>query len=273
MTRLDHAAAMQRRGAGIEVSALRKSFGATVALDGLSLAVAPGEIVALLGENGAGKSTLLRILGTTVLPDAGAARVHGYDVVRSAAAARRSLGIVLGDERSWYWRLSGRANLEFFGALHGLAPRAARERASELLSEFDLTAIADRRFDGYSAGMRARLSIGRALLHHPPVLLLDEPCRTLDPVVAADVRQIVCARARSDALAVLWVTHDLHEATDVADRVLLLASGRLAAERREGANLLELRGLFGEGARVAPQGPAVPLAPLRTVGPVEPVEP
>ena len=152
---------------GIRVRGIVKRFAGHTALDSVDLDVAPGEVVALLGPNGAGKSTLLRILGTTVLPDEGTATVGGHDVANDAVAVRRRIGVTLGDERSWYWRLSGRQNLEFFGAMYGLRRRAARARAAGLLREVGLEQAADRRFDGYSSGMRARLSMARALLAEP----------------------------------------------------------------------------------------------------------
>ncbi|WP_139977461.1 ABC transporter ATP-binding protein [Nocardioides litoris] len=211
--------------AGIEVDGLRKQFDQVAALDGVDLEVGRGEVVTLLGQNGAGKSTLLRILGTTVLPDAGTARVAGHDVVLDRRRATRSLGLVLGEERSWYWRLTGRQNLEFFAALHGLRRRTARARAAELLERTQLADAADRAFSGYSSGMRARLSLARALLVEPSVLLLDEPSRTLDPIVARDFRTVVTAGAREGGAAVLWVTHDLHEAAEVSDRMVILHRG------------------------------------------------
>ena len=231
-------------GAGIAVRGLTKRFGAVVALDGLDLTVAPGELLAVLGRNGAGKSTLMRILGTTVLPDAGTATVAGHDVVTAATAARRSTGLVLGDERSWYWRLSGRANLEFFAALYGLRRAAARRRVAELLDRLGLGEVADRRFDAYSAGMRSRLSLARALLGEPPVLLLDEPSRTLDPVVAVDLRALVTGLARDEGRAVLWVSHDLHEVVAVADRVVVVAGGHVVAERVRPDDTRELERLL-----------------------------
>jgi ABC-2 type transport system ATP-binding protein len=163
-----------------------------------------------------------------VLPDAGDVEVAGHDVVGDPASARRSLGLVLGEERSWYWRLSGRDNLEFFAALHGMRRSAARVRTDELLATVGLTAAAERRFDRYSSGMRARLSLARALLHKPPVLCLDEPTRTLDPVAALAFRAEV--RTQADAgRAVLFATHDLHEAAALASRVVVMVGGGVAA--------------------------------------------
>jgi ABC-2 type transport system ATP-binding protein len=189
------------------------------------MTVPAGERVALLGPNGAGKSTLLRILATTVLPDAGEVRVLGYDVARNPIAVRRVVGASLGDERSWYWRLSGRRNLEFFAVLHGASRRAARARSDSLLRQ---------------VGMRARLSLARALVNQPSVLLLDEPTRSLDPIASVDFRETLTRLAREDGICVLFATHDLHEAAEVADRVVGLHEGRVAFEQGVGASAAEL---------------------------------
>ena len=228
---------------GVRVTALHKRFGGFAALRGVDLAVPWGAIVAVLGPNGAGKSTMLRILGTTVLPDSGQVEVAGHDVKSEPAAARRSLGLVLGEERSWYWRISGRHNLEFFAALHGLSRRAARARADELLRLVDLEEEADRRFDRYSSGMKARLSLARALLHEPPVLCLDEPTRTLDPVAALSFRKLVRAQAAAGR-AVLFTTHDLHEAAAVASSVVVMVRGRVAAVADQSPDAAQLEHLL-----------------------------
>ena len=214
----------------IRVRGLRRTFGAVTALDGIDLDVAPAEVVALLGPNGAGKSTLLRILGTTLLADAGEAGVEGIDVTADPAAARRSLGIMIGDERSLYWRLSGRRNLTFFAALHGMPRDAAEAAATELLETVELTGAADKPVGQYSSGMRARLSLARALLGEPPVLLLDEPTRSLDPVAARHFRETVAALGHERGAAILLATHDLHEAVALADRAVVLAAGRIVHE-------------------------------------------
>ena len=215
---------------GIAVHGVTKSFRAMRALVGVDLTVDLGEVVVLLGPNGAGKSTLMRILATTILPDSGTAWIGGYDVVAQPAAARRSFGLTLGDERSWYWRLTGRHNLEFFAALYGLPRRVAKERVAAILADVDLADAADRRFDSYSTGMRMRLSLARALLPEPPVLLLDEPSRSLDPVAAAAFRQRVMQLQRERNMAILYTTHDLHEAAAIASRIMILVSGRIATE-------------------------------------------
>lgn len=239
-----------KAGAGLRVVGVEKRFGAVEALRGIDLEVPWGGIVAVLGPNGAGKSTLLRILGTTVLPDRGVVEVAGHDALAQAEVARRSVGLVLGDERSWYWRISGRNNLEFFAALHGLRRSVAKTRAVELLELVGLAEAGDQRFDRYSSGMRARLSLARALLCEPPVLLFDEPTRTLDPMAAADFRSEVRSQAQAGR-AVLFATHDLHEAAAVASRVVVMVKGRVVAstEDRPDAAALEriLVGAAGGG--------------------------
>jgi len=222
------------------VSGLFKSFKNVHALRGVDLEVSFGETVVLLGPNGAGKSTLLRILGTTVLPDRGTAVVAGHDVERDPASVRRSIGLMLSDERSWYWRLTGRKNLEFFAVLHGLRRHAAARRTRDLLEELGLADAAERRFDGYSAGMRARLSLARALISEPPVLLLDEPARNLDPAATADFHCTLADLVRRRKTAILMATHDLHEAAEVADRTAALVAGKIVFSKCRGASARDL---------------------------------
>jgi ABC-2 type transport system ATP-binding protein len=236
-------------GAGVRISGLEKRFGPVAALRGVDLTVPWGGVVALLGPNGAGKSTLLRILGTTVLPDAGSVELAGHDVVADPIAARRSVGLVLGDERSWYWRLSGRDNLEFFAALHGLRRAPARARTDHLLGLVGLAEAADRRFDRYSSGMRARLSLARALICEPPVLLFDEPTRTLDPLAAASFRDEVRSQAAAGR-AVLFATHDLHEAAALADQVVVLVKGRVRAVSDDQVDAGQLERILVDAASV-----------------------
>jgi ABC-2 type transport system ATP-binding protein len=215
---------------GIRVREIRKRFRNVQALDGVSLHVDPGEVIALLGPNGAGKSTLIRILGTTVLPDSGSATVAGHDVARTPVAARRSLGQMIGDERSHYWRLSGRRNLAFFAALVGFPRRQAVARAARLLNSVGLADAADRPVLGYSSGMRARLSLARALLADPPLLLLDEPTRNLDPLAASRFRESARRVSAKKGTGILFATHDLHEAVAISTRILVLSAGRIVLE-------------------------------------------
>jgi len=225
-----------------------KRFGTMQALTGVDLQVPPGQVVALLGANGAGKSTLVRVAATTVIADEGTVRVGGWDVATSAGRARSRIGVVLNEERSFYWRISGRDNIEFFAALHGLGRRAARERAQEALEDVDLVEVADRRVDRYSSGMRARLGLARSLLGRPDVLLLDEPTRSLDPGASIAIRQVVLHLTEVRNAAVLFVTHDLHEAAEVASQVVILSRGRIVASIAGGTDAGTLERMFLESS-------------------------
>jgi ABC-2 type transport system ATP-binding protein len=215
---------------GIRARGLVKRFGRVTALAGLDLDVAAGEVVSVLGPNGAGKSTLLRILGTTLLPDSGSASVAGVDVAADPIAARGKVGLMIGDQRSFYWRVSGRRNLAFFASLQRMRGAEAVARVAETLELVGLADAADRPVRGYSTGMRARLALARALLAGPPVLLLDEPTQSLDPVAAADFRETAAALASDAVSGILLATHDLHEAAAVSDRIVVIAGGRIVLE-------------------------------------------
>ncbi|HEY2903958.1 MAG TPA: ABC transporter ATP-binding protein [Polyangia bacterium] len=207
-------------------------FGAPVtALAAVSFTVRAGEIVCVMGPNGAGKSTLLRMLGGLLTPTEGAATVDGVSVAGSASELRRRASFVVGDERSFQWTISGRENLHYFAALHGLPAVAGRARAGELLERVGLGAAADRRYREYSRGMRQRLAIARGLLGAPRVLLLDEPTLGLDPRGARDLRLFLRDEAvRASGRTAILCTNDPGEARAMADRVLFLEAGRLKGE-------------------------------------------
>jgi ABC-type multidrug transport system ATPase subunit len=217
---------------GIEVAGLSKGFGRVPALDGVSMTVPLGGITALVGRNGAGKSTLIRILATAVRPDGGRASVCGHDVADDDAAVRRHIGLTLGEDRSFFWRLSGWQNLEFFGRLYGVRGRVLRQRVAHVIESVELTPVADRRVDRYSTGMRSRLGLARALLGDPTVLLLDEPTRSLDPAAASSVRVLLRRLLAGGGRCALLATHDLGEAVALADQIVVLRSGTAVACHR-----------------------------------------
>ncbi len=199
----------------------------TLAVDHVTFQVGQGEIFGLLGPNGAGKTTLVRILCTLVEPTSGRASILGHDLADDHAI-RRLVGLASGEERSFYWRLSGRENLRFFAALHGLPRRWAEQRIEELAAMLELEEALGERFDRLSTGSRRRLDIARALLHDPPVLFLDEPTRSLDPAATAIVHTLFRDLAASGKTLFL-VTHRLEEAEALCDRVAILHRGRLRA--------------------------------------------
>jgi len=227
----------------IEVHALRKSFPVAAgwremfhpkqwreALRGVSLRLEEGRVLALLGANGAGKTTLIKILCTALLPDAGEARVFGHDVVADPMAVKRRLGMVVNEERSFYYRLSLRANLEFFAALWDLHGGAARRRIEEVLALVGLSDRIEDRFDRLSTGMRQRMAIARGLLMDPDLLFLDEPTRSLDPIATTQIHDFI----RTDLVqrqgkTVVVATNNLEEAEALAQDVLVLREGEVAA--------------------------------------------
>lgn len=201
------------------------SAGTVDALRDVSFSVGDGEIVGLVGPNGAGKTTLIKIISTLLTPSTGAVLVDGADVVRRPDEARHRLGLVLTDDRTAYWRLDGRRNLEFFGVMAGLVPSEARRRAGELLDTLGL-AQRDKRVMGYSSGMRSALNIARAVMAEPAVIVLDEPTRSLDPLASANVGELLrteAARGRS----VLLSSHRMDEVASLCDRVVVLVGGEV----------------------------------------------
>jgi len=201
------------------------------ALSQVSFTVSSGEIVCVMGPNGAGKSTLVRILGGLLMPSSGSARVSGVDVAAGGADFRRRVAFVVGDERSFHYRVTGRANLHYFAALHGLSGSDARRRAGAVLERVGLAAAADRRYREYSRGMRQRLALARGLLADPEVLLLDEPTLGLDPRGARDLRAFLRDDViRKTGRTAIVCSNDPTEAKAMADRVLFLDGGRLYAD-------------------------------------------
>jgi ABC-type multidrug transport system ATPase subunit len=211
------------------VRLLGRTFGAKAALDGVSLEVPAGRVHALLGPNGAGKTTLLRVLTGLVAPTSGEALVGGVDVAGSPLAVRQLIGIVPSGDRTFYLRLSGLENLLFFGRLRGYGRREARERALRRLDDVGLADAARQPVGTYSHGMQKRLSVARALLHDPAVLLVDEATHDLDPEAAHGVRELA-RQAAAGGAAVLWATQRVDEIRGLADRLTLLDEGRVRFE-------------------------------------------
>ncbi|NLE77255.1 MAG: heme ABC exporter ATP-binding protein CcmA [Chloroflexi bacterium] len=208
----------------IEISGLHKAFGDYAVLRGVSLAVPQGEFLALLGPNGAGKTTLVRILATLAQASAGRCRLAGLDVARHSEAVRRRIGLV-SHQPLLYGDLSARENLRFYGRLYGL--RQAHQRIEGLLDQVGLLNRSDELVRTFSRGMQQRLAIARAILHDPPVLLLDEPDTGLDPH-AAERLQAILEDLATQGRTVLMTTHDLPRALAMASQVAILAGGRMA---------------------------------------------
>ena len=226
----------------VTVEGLKKRFGQRTAVAGLSFSVAAGEIYGLLGPNGAGKTTTLRILAGLLRPTEGMARIDGVDCGQDPREAQRRLGFLTGTT-GLYGRLTGREMLAYFGALEGMTRARIAERTAELAAILDLHDLLDRRCEALSSGQKQRISVARAALHDPPVLILDEPTVGLDVLASRFLREYIGAE-RARGKAVIFSTHYLAEAELLCDRIGLLYEGRLLAEGRPP----ELRALAGNAS-------------------------
>ena len=231
----------------IELRGLTKRFNDFTAVDGVTLSVASGEILALLGPNGAGKTTTVRMLAAILAPTTGHAFVDGCSVVEAPREVRRRVGL-LTEHPGLYLRMRGDNYLDFFGRLMGLSDDERRRRARALLDQFGMSEAAERRMGTYSKGMRQKMALARAMLHDPKVLLLDEPTSAMDPQSAKLVRDAILG-LRHHQRAIIICTHNLAVAEALADRVAIIQRGRIIAQgalpelrrRLLGPPLMELR--------------------------------
>ncbi len=232
-------------GPAVEVRDLYKIFrapggGEVRAVDGVSFTCASGEIVGLLGPNGAGKTTALRILATILQPTSGSARVGGRDVQEDPDGVRRRLGFV-SSSTGVYERLTGRETLVYYARLHGMDETALTARVSEVLDLLEMNDFCDRVCGRLSAGQRQKVSLARAIIHDPPVLVLDEPTANLDVIVARNVVEFV-ESARTQGRAILLSTHLFSEAERLCDRIVIVHEGKVLAK----GTLAELQARTGE---------------------------
>lgn len=211
----------------IEAEGLTKHFDDFQAVENVSLKIKPGEVLAMLGPNGAGKTTTVRMLTSILVPTRGSARIAGYDVVKQPEKVRAHVG-VLTEQHGLYERMKGLDYLDFFGQVYHIPRNIRRERAYELMARFGLGDALDKRLGEYSKGMKQKLALVRAMLHNPPVLLLDEPTSAMDPQSARQVREAI-TELRQDARSFLITTHNLSEAQVLADRIAIIRRGRIIA--------------------------------------------
>lgn len=200
------------------------------ALSEVSFDVQAGEIFGLIGRNGAGKTTLTKIIATLVQPTSGTVAVNGFDSVRDDERVRAQVGLATAEERSFYWRLTVEQNLMFFARLYGLNDAQARRRIIELVEQFELKELVSRRFGELSTGNKQRMAFARAMLAKPPVLLLDEPTRSLDPLAAARMRALINRLAGGDPpVTILLTSHNLTEVEELCARIAIISRGRIRA--------------------------------------------
>jgi ABC-2 type transport system ATP-binding protein len=215
---------------------LKKMFGRKFkppveAVKDVSFEVGEGEIFGLIGPNGAGKTTLTKMIATLIQPTSGQVTVKGFDSVRDDEDVRRNVGLASAEERSFYWRLNAEQNLLFFARLCGLSGKRARSRIAELLELLQLGELARRRFAELSTGNKQRLAVARAMLANPPILLLDEPTRSLDPIAAARMRATIksLTQNRERRVTIFLTSHNLAEVEELCDRVAVIGRGKIRA--------------------------------------------
>ncbi|MGF7179803.1 ABC transporter ATP-binding protein [Tunturiibacter psychrotolerans] len=200
------------------------------ALSSVTIEIQRGDRVAVMGPNGAGKTTLLKLIGGLILPTKGDVVVDGFNTNYDSGAARKSVGFVLNEERSFFWRLTGAQNLEFFGTLDNLGGVDLRNRIQELTSLVGLEEAAARVVEGYSSGMKQRLALARGLITAPSVLILDEPTRALDPIASDEMIDLILSRIYVDSRKTLLIaTHRMDEALKLCNKVLVIDKGRVQA--------------------------------------------
>lgn len=241
----------------IHTEDLSKQFGDFWAVDGVSIDVRPGEVMALLGQNGAGKTTTVRMLTSVLRPTRGMASVGGHDVVAQPEKVRSMVG-VLTEQHGLYLRMSGMEYLDYFGRIYRLSPAERRQRCAYLLEYFGLAEAAGQTIGQYSKGMRQKLAIARALIHSPQVLLLDEPTSAMDPESAHLVRQSI-AGLRAENRTIIICTHNLIEAEMLADHVAIIYRGRIVVSGTVAALKRELLGPPEYDVRLGDGRPPGPL--------------
>lgn len=199
----------------------------TRALEDVSFSLKKGQILGVLGPNGAGKTTLLKIIATLILPDKGSVIVNGWHLGIDDNKIKSFIGLVSSQERSFYWRLTGRQNLDFFASMYGL--KNAKEKVEELFKLFAID-YQDNRFDSYSTGMKQKFALIRGLLNDPELLLLDEPTKSLDYTTALNLRNFIKENlVRKEEKTVIFTTHHMDEALDFCDLFMILHKGKLFA--------------------------------------------
>ena len=199
---------------------------AVEALKNVSFEIKENEVFGLIGKNGAGKTTLTKIIATLVQPTDGRVSVKNFDSIKDEVKVRSLIGLATAEERSFYWRLTSEQNLLFFSRLYGMTDKSARNRIAELFARLDLTELKKRRFAELSTGNKQRLAVARALLPAPPVLLLDEPTRSLDPLAAAGMRDLIRSL---EGVSVLLTSHNLAEVEELCNRVAIISKGEIRA--------------------------------------------
>ena len=233
---------MKKENIVIKIQGLTKEFiRAKKVLDAIDLSVNKGELFCLVGSNGAGKTTLIKMLCGLIVPTSGEIFINGYNILKNEDMIRSSIGLVTGDERSFYWRLTGRQNMEFFAVLYNLSPSIRNKKIMDLFNILHIPEP-DKIFQQYPSGIKQKLSIARALLNDPDILFIDELTKNLDPTSARELRRFIRETlVKKHSKTVFFSTHQLYEVEGLADRMAFMSRGRIMAE----GTLDELKKIVG----------------------------
>ena len=196
------------------------------AVDEVNLAVEKTSIFCLLGPNGAGKTTLIKTLCCLIIPDGGSALINGLDVVRQEKQIKPQIGLLTSNERSFYWRLTGRQNLEFFATLYGIPSKKIKPKIDELAEILGLDEL-NRPFQEYSTGARHKLTLARSLINDPQIIFMDEPTKSLDPLAAVHLRNVIKDLSRKYKRTIFIATHNTKEAEYLADTTAIMDKGKI----------------------------------------------
>jgi ABC-2 type transport system ATP-binding protein len=205
----------------------KKTVSQMKALDNISLSIQKGEFFTVVGPNGAGKTTLSKIVANLLLADEGHVYINHTDVQKNPNKVKRSVGFCMRADRSIYWKLTGRQNLEYFGALYGLYGKDLKDAIEKAVKDVDLKDRIDDYVERYSSGMKQRIGLAVSMLHDPDILVLDEPTTGLDPGISSEIRKTIRRMVDNEGKTVLFTTHMLHEAQQISDRVAILNQGRI----------------------------------------------
>ncbi len=244
----------------IEIRGLAKSFGDLRVVRDVSFVAQDGEITGLIGPNGAGKTTMFRLICTVLRPDRGTTLIDGIDAQRDSLAARRRLG-VLPDIRALYTRLTAREHLRYFGELHGIPGKELDRRIDQLVETLRMEDFIDRRAKGFSRGQQMKVALGRAIVHQPHNIMLDEPTNGLDVATSRAVRDLL-RQLRAEGRCILLTSHIMQEVAALADRIVILSGGHIVlqgapAELRRATGLVDLEEIFMAATQEAAAEPAL----------------
>ena len=212
----------------LKVENLTKTFKKINAVENVSFEVNAGEIIGLLGENGAGKTTTLRMVATMLKPTSGNAYIDNYNIIDNPSKIREHIGILFGGDVALYDRLSGRGNMTYFAKLNGMSDQEAKQAVDQIAQDLEMVEYIDRPVGKYSRGMKQKVSLARSIIHHPDVMLFDEPTTGLDVLSSKLIHDFIL-KCKQENKAIVFSSHNMYETEKLCDRVIIIHKGKIVA--------------------------------------------